>query len=630
MSLETLFTPEIRALLTLFVMLSLPGWALLAVSGLWRRFSLLQRWCVAAGISTAFYPVLYYLARALLPNFQIGPNKLTVFFVLCILAIGWGLRKNWREQLRLEPLEQWAVFLFALAFLVRFWIAHTQPYPAWSDSLHHTMLTQLTASSGRLPLTLEPYEAVPLNMYHLGLYSISGPLQALARIPAQTALLWAAQALNGLGVLSVYLALDRSIGRRAALAGAAVTGLFCLQPAWYVNWGRFTQVSAQAILLTAWLLTLEAFKAVRDAPPRWKGETLGLLLAAGLLNAGTFLLHYRVAAYYIPLLLLTVLGLLVQAVRQKRVRRWLSAAGIIGGLAVLFILPALAQALPAYLARSSGSYVPSAVNLEYFTAPLEGIFVIGAQKWLVIAAAVGALLGLLARKKLALLTLVWVLLLFALGNAYRLGLRVLNVTNLSAIFIMLYLPISLLIGAGVQALAEHFAAFWQKCEGSLLRVILILALFWGGFLRMNAVEGYRYFMTAADERAMQWIAANTLADARFAINTVTWAGGSPHGTDGGYWIPYFTLRGTSAGTMLYNLAGREHTSQVHAASQAAQQLEGPAPNPQAACGLGLRYAYLGAKGNFDHPGLNRDALLALPGAQLLYDQEGVAIIQVCP
>ncbi len=630
MPLETLLPPEIRTLLALFLLLVLPGWALLAVSGLWRRFSLIQRWCAAVGISVAFYPVLFYGTRALLPSASLGPNKLMLLFGLCILAIGWGLRKSWREQVKLDRLEQWAVLIFILTLFVRFWLAHTHPYPAWSDSLHHSMLTHLTASTGRLPFTLEPYESVPLGMYHLGLYSISGSLQSLARIPAQMALLWTAQALNGLGALSVYLALDRTVGRRAALAGAAITGILCLQPAWYANWGRFTQVSAQAVLLTAWLLTLEAFNAVRETWPRLKAETIGLLVAAGVLNAGTFLLHYRVAAYYIPLLLITVIGLLVRAVRQKSIRRWLTAVGVIGGLAVLFILPAISQALPAYLARQSGASGSTSVNLEYFSAPLEGIFIIGAQKWLVIAAAISAVIGLLARKKTTLLTLAWVLFLFGLGNAYRLGLRVLNVTNLSAIFIMLYLPISLLIGTGVQALADRFPAFWQKLEGSLLRVVLILALFWGGFVRLNATEEYRYFLTAADERAMLWIVNNTPADARFAINTMTWAGGSPHGTDGGYWITFFTGRKTNAGTMLYSLAGREYAARVHAASQAAQQLEGAQPNPQAACDLGIQYAYLGAKGNFDHSGLNRDALLALPGAQLLYEQEGVAVIQVCP
>lgn len=630
MTLETVFNSEVRALLGLAVLLLLPGWAFLSITQLWKRFEGLQRWAAAVGISIAAYPVLFYSARILLPQLHIGRNKLVIFLGACLLLALWGLRKSLRAQFRFDRLETWAVLVFALTLFIRFWMAHIHPYPAWSDSLHHTMLTQLTAANGQLPYTLEPYESVPLGMYHLGLYSLSGSLQIITGISFHTALLWTAQALNGLGVVSIYLVLDRLAGRRAALAGAAVAGIFSLQPAWYVNWGRFTQVSAQSIMLTAWFFTFEAMQAVRSEWPKWrKGASVWLILAAALLNASTFLLHYRVAAYYLPLLIITVLYLLVQSVREKQIPRWLTAVLLIGSLSVLFILPAAAQAIPAYLARSSGSYNPAAVNLEYFETPWKGLFISGVQKWLVIGAALGALLGLVLKKKLTVLTLLWVALLLALGNTYRLGIRVLNVTNLSAIFIMLYMPVSLLIATGIQTLADRFAGLWKRVEGGLLPAVLIFAIFLGGYQRMNGVEEYRYFMTSADEQAMKWVAANTPADAIFAINTMTWAGGSPHGTDGGYWLPYFTGRRTTSGTMLYSLAGREHTQEIIDYSQAAMTLQGADPQVEALCSLGVDYAYIGVNGNFASAGLDKDAILTLPGTSMLYEKAGVAVIKIC-
>ena len=67
---------ELRILLTIFIMLTVPGWAILSVTNLWRRFEVIERWVLAVGISIAFYPVLYYLTRAILPSLRIGQNKL--------------------------------------------------------------------------------------------------------------------------------------------------------------------------------------------------------------------------------------------------------------------------------------------------------------------------------------------------------------------------------------------------------------------------------------------------------------------------------------------------------------------------------------------------------------------------
>ena len=69
LTLELLMTSgfwiEIRTILVIAVMLLIPGWAILSVSGLWKRWQGVQRWFMAIGVSIAFYPVLYYLMRTL-------------------------------------------------------------------------------------------------------------------------------------------------------------------------------------------------------------------------------------------------------------------------------------------------------------------------------------------------------------------------------------------------------------------------------------------------------------------------------------------------------------------------------------------------------------------------------------
>ena len=54
---------ELPLACVLIVVLTVPGWAILSVNQEWRRWDTLQRWCLAIGISIAFYPVLFYATR---------------------------------------------------------------------------------------------------------------------------------------------------------------------------------------------------------------------------------------------------------------------------------------------------------------------------------------------------------------------------------------------------------------------------------------------------------------------------------------------------------------------------------------------------------------------------------------
>ena len=243
---------EIRLILILAGMLFLPGMALLIVSGTWRHWPGLQRVVVAIGLSVAFYPVLFYGMRFLWPQMTLGPYKMGGLLLLWAGITVWGVWRHkgftgsWRGAGNVAVLAAVGVLLLTVAS--RAWVAHVRPYPAWSDSLHHTLITQLTAQNGRLPFTLEPYFPNVLDMYHLGLDAISGTAQMLTGAAAHTALLWTAQLLNAYCGLGIYLVLARYGGRNetekqiGAVVGLAIAGLFSVHPALYVNWGRFTQL----------------------------------------------------------------------------------------------------------------------------------------------------------------------------------------------------------------------------------------------------------------------------------------------------------------------------------------------------------------------------------------------------
>ncbi|MEZ4660271.1 MAG: hypothetical protein R2911_22155 [Caldilineaceae bacterium] len=258
---------ELRLLLALTAMFLLPGGALLAVSSLWTRWTGLPRLCIMVGLSGAFYPALFYALRFWLPMVRFNAIMMAGLLALCAVVIIIRLRGQWRQLLALDGLEWCAMAIFGITLFSRLWFAHLHPYPAWTDSLHHALLTRMTAEQGQLAHSLEPYFPITMDMYHLGLYAHAATLQWLAGVSSQMALVWSAQALNGLCGVGVYLALDtvvfpaapgqpQWVRRSGALAGAATAGLFLHQPALYANWGRYTQGASQSLLLIAWVVTL--------------------------------------------------------------------------------------------------------------------------------------------------------------------------------------------------------------------------------------------------------------------------------------------------------------------------------------------------------------------------------------
>ncbi len=622
-------TPDkIKLIFALLGVFLIPGWTFISVTGLWRRWKPLQRWLVAITTSVAFYPILFYAARAVFPGLHFGFNKnlaLLVVFAVLIIVMQW---RHWREHFAFDRWEWAAILLFGVTLFSRFWIIRGYPYPAWSDSLHHTLITQLTAQNGQLPFTLVPYSGATLDMYHLGLYALTGVVEQLSGAPAYTALLWTAQIFNGLCAIGIYFILDRFVGRWAGLTGLVVAGLLSFQPAWYVNWGRFTQLASQAVVLMALGVTLELMESPYQGSSKASRLRLAtLILLAGGLNAAVFLLHFRVAIYYFPLLAVVVVWQLIKSVKNRQLKDYFSSTLLVGVLSLVLVLPALLPALRAYLEPILGGL--SQPSETYFTYTSQDIFTIGLQPWLLVVAVLAGLISLASRhRSLAMVSWVWVALLLLEGNLYRLGVSFLDFTNFSGIMIAFYLPAALLAGLGIQALADRVPQPWQTRFAYGLISALLIAGFIGGYYRSTGIETWRYFMTDYDRQAMEWIKTNTPSDAVFAINTYMWLGGYPHGTDGGYWIPYFTGRQTNAETMMLPVNQPAEMSLVLDRSTAVVNYVNGTGNLQSMCETGLSYLYLG-KGNPISTPIDPLLVNQNPLAKLVYQNPGVLIYQLC-
>ncbi|MBN1887786.1 MAG: hypothetical protein JW850_07335 [Thermoflexales bacterium] len=622
---------ELRLALVLVGLLVLPGWAMLALTHAWRHWAGLQRWCVAIGLSLACYPALFYGLR--LSPLTLGPYKMGALLAACGAFVAWRMRGHWREMVSFGGMEWAAIGVFGMTLFTRFWIIRDQPYPAWGDSVHHTLLTQLTAVQGRLPQTMEPYFPIPLNMYHLGLYSLSASVQWLAQVEAHTALLWASQALNGLCGVGVYLVLDRKLGRAGALVGASVAGLLSHHPAWYVNWGRFTQVSAQAILLMAWLVSWEAISAWKRPWRTHKAEMVWYTAAAALLNSAVFLFHFRVAGYYLPLLAITVAWEWWQASRQRHLRPVLLGTVVVGLASLSLASPALWTALRMYVVNRVAqplALTPAEAEQtlkNYYEFPWSVLPLLTMPTWLLYLSGLSVLAGLVRRNKLSLAVAAWAAALVLMGQAY-LWLPLLAFSNLSGILIMAYLPAGLVIGAAVQELLALAGPRWCGSATRLVIGATLAAGFVASHARVSEIEAYRYFVTPADVAAMNWIKANTPPEARFAINTCFWLPQAPNGTDAGYWIPYFTGRQINTSVALLFDAASEYKASIIEMSRAAERLA----IDNTALGdlrrLGIGYVYIGAKGNFCGPGLEAGRLSQAPGVTLVYQQDSVSIFRI--
>ncbi len=601
-----------------------PGWAFLALTSEWKFWQPLQRWALAFSLSAAFYPVFFYLVRWLVPGLSLGPNKNLLLLAVFLLGAMFGLRKHWKSQLDFDTWDLYTLAAIGAAVFSRFWLIRGFPYPAWSDSLHHSLITQLVMQTGQLPATLLPYENASLDMYHLGFYALTGVIGQLANLPAHTALLWTAQALNGLCGVGVYLALSYLFNKRAAFFGVVTVGLLSFQPAWYVNWGRFTQLASQTILLSAWVFTLYFLDQLRkgDIPLARKVLLSGFV---ALLNAAVFLLHYRVAGYYLPLLLVTALGYGWVYFREGCLKVYFQWGLLIGGMAFLFVLPAFLPALRAYLQGVSLAG-GAAQNDAYYAYEAQNLFTIGLQPFLAGLAIVGLILGLWRRSWVAGALTAWLVLLFFEGNLYRLGIPGAGFTNLTAIMIGLYIPASLAVGLGVDVFLSRLPGRFHFTAEKTLLAMWLIAGFTGSFQRASGVEAYRHFMTAADERAMAWIVENTHPEDVFAINTYVWLNRAPHGIDGGYWIPYFANRQTTTGTMMALHAPIKYTQQILAWSESVVMFDQGLRSAQDLCRFGIDYAYQGAH---TAPGYTQISSQFSSESRLVYAQDGVLIYRLC-
>jgi len=538
------------------VLLLAPGLALL----LWLRpfddLDALQTAALAPIVSMALFPLaLFWLSKlsGRWSHLLVGA-LLTVAVAVIAIKL---LTSRREERIQLSWPVAALVVIFAASLGVRLWQIRGIAYPAWVDSYHHTIITQVILDTGRTPINYHPYADLDSFLYHFGYHAYSAFLAWATGLPAHRAVLWGGQILNALSILSVFFLVDRlamarngSRDRRAALIAALIVGLVNSMPAYYVNWGRYPQLAGQVILPAALAVTAQAIRA------RSSGRRP--ILLGALLVGGLGLTHYRVVIFYLVGIIVLVAGVLLTT--HARPKLWLGQAARLAALgagALLLIAPWLPTLLHRtvdtarqVLATSDGG------QADYIT--LDFVLGYGLNWPVLIALAAGAVWALAhaRRQPLGLATLAWLGGMFYLANPVISGTPNGYLPN-GTVILALYLPASVLIGLAISdgwgwaasKLSDPTAHRWLD---SALGAMLTAAAIWGvRQMLTHGIEPWRYLVSNDDLTAMTWAREHTPEDALFAVGADFWLSDAVTGNDGGYWLPYVARRNTLVPPMIY-------------------------------------------------------------------------------
>jgi len=454
--------------------------------------------------------------------------------------------------------------------------------------------------------------------------------------------------LNALAILALY-PLAMRIGRNswAGVIAILIAGLMTAMPMYYLNWGRYTQLAGQSILLTAILLVWINL-TTRDHD--WPSLSLAWIAIAGL-----GLTHYRVlifaAAFYLTIFVLQF--------KWKHLltdcKRYLWHAI---GFTVL-ILPWFIRIFSGKLPWIYGQQMttpPSQVSaqIEQFNAIGDYSFFLPPVLWVLLIITIGW--GLWRRQNgVALVSLWWFFILLA-ANPQWLGLPGAGVLTNFAVFIAAYIPAALIIGSSFaggleqieksELLDEHpiqppnqEKSQTRRAWRPRLLILIIIGLgLLGAQLRLrDSLPDQHSLVTRPDVIASNWIKKNLPQNARFLVNSFFAYGDSLIvGSDAGWWLPLLAGRETTLPPINYVAEKGPQPDYVGDINSLTAEIQQKGLNsPQVKELLRERqitHIYIGQQqGQVNASGpplLQIDQLLANPDFHLIYRQDRVWIFEI--
>lgn len=642
------------SLLALVLVIFLPGWLVLDTLGLRARFTVGEQAALALGLSLSLIPLVMLWTTTL----GIAWDRTAVFGAtgLLISITLWRIWYRWQKKKssgyptpNLTGADSIHLLLLltvtALALGVRLAMVRDLVAPAWVDSVHHALITRLITEQGMFPQSYAPFLALDTAYYHAGFHSLVAAFHWLSGMDIPDAMLLLGQILNGLAPLSVYfLALTLLNDRKAGLAAALVTAVFTPMPTYYASWGRYTQLAGLIILPAAFALLNKLLKGyLRRSTPIPDGSALQsperpdnflqrewkMILCGGISLAGLFLVHYRVAAFLVCL----VLASEASQVRFERsalttlFRRILWVSGAIGVSSLALTLPWLwpaTQTLFLPFLKASGESLPRAFydfSWTYLDAALG--------RYTLYLAGVGLIWGAIKGQRFVIALGLWVALLFLLANLGALSLPFGVYINNTSVEITMFMPISVAIGYLASTVYSASSKIpWPPLRRTALVTLALgisILAFTGTSRLLTILNPATLLIRQGDRDAMAWISEYIPEEATLLINPFHWGYGLFAGQDGGFWISPLAGRKTVPPPVLYGMGKQQDVQEINEIAQMAIQYgENPVELASHMEAYGIQYVYIGVR-----PGpLSPRALRGSPYFEELYSEGGVSIFRV--
>jgi hypothetical protein len=475
------------------------------------------------------------------------------------------------------------------------------------------LITAVMVEKGTIPDNYDPLLPVDHFPYHFGFHTLSASLALMTGAPLASLLLYLGQLLNALVPLAIYTAgwlFTRR--RRAGLVAAFLTALPFFFPAYYLSWGRMTQLTAVLLMPVLLGLTWQLVRGGRGWRRVW--------WLVGLLAAGMFLVHFRVFLFYLPY------ALIVWLISWGRHGRWLAAAT---ALAVVLVGPHMLNLLRV---TEPAETVQRSIE-NYNTFPVAYLNVAWERPFLYLAGGAFVLLLIPALRRhrwtTAPLALVgWVAVLFILLSGERLGLPETSLININSMYISVFIPLSLFLGIT----ADQFWRWLQRrrwilqAVGWFMTGVGVTAVFiFGVHQQIVVLNNQTVLAHPADAVGLAWLDENLPPNAKIAANSWLWLGATWAGSDGGAWILPLTGLETTMPPIDY-IYNRDYFLEIREFNQTATDMPDWA-DPAAADWLreqGVTHVYVGVRGGFFDPA----TLARNPNMRLLYSHDGVFVFAV--
>jgi hypothetical protein len=540
------------------------------------------------------------------------------------------LTSHWKPTLKQIAWYAGWFLIFTAAWYIRLAMVRDLSAPAWVDSVHHTLITDLILNQGAIPTNFLPYADVATENYHTGFHVLAAWFAALSELESVDAVFLLGQFINAASIFPAYLLAKTLTNQRiAGVISAVVAGFITPMPAYYTSWGRYTQLVGLFLLPAAFMMLRQYYlpKLLPETVSTEDKTTRFLnLLMVVLVVSSIIFIHYRVAAFLICLVIADFFTQLPLQRAQMIAAFRYSVPRVIGGLIIILLvaspilLPLIIDLLPQRAVEWNNPNQIGEISLSwsYLTSGLGNVSLI--------FAAIGLLVALVFDRRLAICLITWVLLMLLIANAHLLGTPTQGLVSNDSVFITLFMPLSVATGyvVGKVTTLIHLRSpiFIQAFVWLGITIFIAVAIFYGAKAILPIINPATVIFHAEDRTASVWITKNLPDEAKFLINLTPWGYGNYSGSDGGYWISALTGRLTFPPTLLYGHGNRLEIAEINQKSKDLIgyiqtnniiALKDFMTNEQ------IEYIYIGVKGGI----LSPQTLLVSGFFELIYHENGV-------